>query len=219
MRRVWLHQSKAPEIKNRMAIRLGTPISGNLINCTGYQFTNLGTFSSANLRSALTDETGTGSAVFATSPALTTPVITGITNGTPPAAGKVGEIISATVGGGSPVAATNNTPLVWNSISLTAGIWIVGGSAGVIKTGGTTPTYTHMHADHGSGITDILTSPGSGSTIALHITSNHENGWIFPMGIKPYNLSATTTVNAVLLVEFTGGTCGAYGHLWGLRIA
>jgi hypothetical protein len=38
--------------------------------------TFLGTPSSANLRTALTDETGTGSAVFGTSPALTTPLIT-----------------------------------------------------------------------------------------------------------------------------------------------
>jgi len=35
----------------------------------------LGTPSSANLRSALTDETGTGAAVFATSPTLVTPVL------------------------------------------------------------------------------------------------------------------------------------------------
>jgi hypothetical protein len=37
--------------------------------------TFLGTPSSANLRSALTDETGTGSAVFATSPTLVTPIL------------------------------------------------------------------------------------------------------------------------------------------------
>lgn len=38
--------------------------------------TFLGTPSSANLRAALTDETGTGAAVFATSPTLTTPTLT-----------------------------------------------------------------------------------------------------------------------------------------------
>lgn len=38
--------------------------------------TFLGTPSSANLRAALTDETGTGAAVFATSPALTSPTLT-----------------------------------------------------------------------------------------------------------------------------------------------
>jgi hypothetical protein len=41
--------------------------------------TFLATPSSANLRSALTDETGTGAAVFATSPTVTTPTFSGIT--------------------------------------------------------------------------------------------------------------------------------------------
>ncbi len=67
---------------------LGTPASGTLTNCTGLPVstgvsglgtgvaTFLATPSSANLRSVLTDETGTGAAVFANSPALTTPTIT-----------------------------------------------------------------------------------------------------------------------------------------------
>lgn len=64
---------------------LGTPSSGTLTNCTGLPVstgisglgTGVGTFlatpSSANLRAALTDETGTGAAVFADTPTLTTP--------------------------------------------------------------------------------------------------------------------------------------------------
>lgn len=59
---------------------LGTPASGTLTNCTGLPVatgvsglgsgvsTFLATPSSANLRSALTDETGTGAAVFADTP-------------------------------------------------------------------------------------------------------------------------------------------------------
>jgi len=66
---------------------LGTPSSGTLTNCTGLPIStgvsglaaNIATFlaipSSANLAAALTDETGTGSAVFATSPTLVTPVL------------------------------------------------------------------------------------------------------------------------------------------------
>jgi hypothetical protein len=63
---------------------LGTPSSGNLTNCTGISPSNisglgagvatwLGTPSSANLAAAVTDETGSGSLVFATSPTLVTP--------------------------------------------------------------------------------------------------------------------------------------------------
>lgn len=59
---------------------IGTPSAGTLTNCTGLPIgsgisglgsgvaTFLGTPSSANLRSALTDKTGTGSAVFSNSP-------------------------------------------------------------------------------------------------------------------------------------------------------
>jgi hypothetical protein len=72
---------------------LGTPSGGTLTNATGLPIatgvsglgtgvaTFLATPSSANLAAALTDETGTGSAVFATSPTLVTPTL-GVATGT-----------------------------------------------------------------------------------------------------------------------------------------
>lgn len=72
--------------KTFVAPVLGTPASGNLSNCTALpvgSVTGLGTGvatflatpSSADLAAALTDETGSGAAVFATSPTLVTPVL------------------------------------------------------------------------------------------------------------------------------------------------
>jgi len=66
---------------------LGVPTSGTLTNCTGLPVSTgisglgsniatwLATPSSANLAAAVTDETGSGSLVFATSPTLVTPAL------------------------------------------------------------------------------------------------------------------------------------------------
>lgn len=68
--------------------KLGTPQSGTLSNCTGLPVTTgisglgtgvatfLATPTSANLATAVTDETGSGALVFGTGPTITAPVIT-----------------------------------------------------------------------------------------------------------------------------------------------
>ena len=68
---------------------LGTPTAGVLTSCTGLPIgtgisglgTNVATFlatpSSANLASAVSDETGSGALVFATSPTITTSIVAG----------------------------------------------------------------------------------------------------------------------------------------------
>jgi hypothetical protein len=111
---------------------LGTPTSGTLTNCTGLPIAtgvsglaaNVATFlatpSSANLAAALTDETGTGAAVFANTPTLVAPVI-GAATGTSlsttgnqviTGTGKQGYAVGA--GGGVLQATSKATTVVLN---------------------------------------------------------------------------------------------------------
>ena len=60
-----------------LADATGLPISSGVSGLASNVATFLGTPSSANLRSAVTDETGTGALVFGTSPTIATPDVTG----------------------------------------------------------------------------------------------------------------------------------------------
>jgi len=110
---------------------LGTPQSGTLTSCTGLPIstgvsglgtgvaTFLGTPSSANLASAVTDETGSGSLVFATSPTLVTPNI-GVATGTSLAAalnGSLGATTPSTIAATTLAATRGSSGTVLNLLS------------------------------------------------------------------------------------------------------
>jgi hypothetical protein len=103
--------------------------------------TFLGTPSSANLAAALTDETGTGAAVFATSPTVATPVLT-----TPTINGYIEGNTDIGVVGAS---ATLN---IASSTVLTATL-----------TAGTETTFTMPAAAAGKAFTLYLKQPASGA--------------------------------------------------------
>jgi hypothetical protein len=136
-----------------VAPALGTPASGVLTNCTGLPVatgvsglgtgvaTFLATPSSANLRTALTDETGTGSAVFATTPTLVTPVL-GAATGTSISLSSFSAVSAAaptiasatTIAPTTPIAFVSGTTAVVN-ITAAAPISTGGGAITLIPTG------------------------------------------------------------------------------------
>ena len=129
---------------------LGTPQSGTLSSCTGLPIstgvsglgtgvaTFLATPSSANLASAVTDETGTGALVFANTPTLVTPNI-GAATGT-----SVNLSGAGTFGGNLTVSGTGTSTFgTTNTVSLGAGSITATNS-----TAGAGPTFLIRNLDN-----------------------------------------------------------------------
>lgn len=70
-------------VETKLGIGASTPVANTLLFGNGTGTSAWTAITSANLRATLTDETGTGSAVFATSPTLTTPAVDTINESTP----------------------------------------------------------------------------------------------------------------------------------------
>lgn len=195
-----------------MGQRLGTPISGNLINCTGYKFTSLGTFTSAELRAALTDETGSGAAVFATSPAITTPDIIGTATNNNANAGSVGQYNEATLVVASQITLANNTPANITSDTLAAGDYDVWGVFGYVPGGSTVTTQVLGWIS-----TTSATFPGndSGQVSGIGLGAGLTGGSSSFINVVPtrVSLSAPTAVYLSTRALFTSTAPTAFGTL------
>lgn len=169
---------------------LGTPTSGVLTNCTGYTIANLSgaaagvltflaTPSSANLIAAITDETGSGALVFATSPTLVTPILGTPTSGT---LTNCTLPVGGVTGLGTGVATFLATP---SSANLLAAITDETGSG--VAVFGTSPSFT----------TSILT--GSATFALLNTTATTVNAF---GAATTLNIGASATC----ILNFGGGT-------------
>ena len=155
---------------------LGTPSSATLTNATGLPVgsgisglgtgvaTFLGTPTSANLISAVTDETGTGSLVFATSPTLVTPVL-----GTPAS----GNLTNTTVDGTNPVGFRDLPAVGTQSGSYTLAVGDVGKYVQVASGGSITiPNSTFSEGD----VVVVVNNHTAAITITCTITDAYIGG-------------------------------------------
>jgi hypothetical protein len=148
---------------------LGTPASGVLTNATGLPIatgvsglgtgvaTFLGTPSSSNLAAAVTDETGTGALVFATSPTLVTPAL-----GTPSA--LVGTNITGTAAGLTAGNVTTNANLT-GAVTSTGNATVLGSFSSADLAGALTDetgSGAAVFANSPTLVTPALGTPASG---------------------------------------------------------
>ena len=204
------------------ATALGTPVSATLTNATGLPISsgvsglgsNVATFlatpSSANLAAAVTDETGTGALVFATSPTLVTPAL-----GTPSA--LVGTNITGTASGLTAGNVTTNANLT-GAVTSTGNATVLGSFSSASLAGALTDetgTGSAVFATSPTLVTPALGTPSalvgtnitgtaSGLTAGNVTTNANLTGDVTSVG------NATTLTNAPVIAKvLTGYVSGA----------
>ena len=174
---------------------LGTPSAVTLTNATGLPVstgisglgsgvaTFLATPSSANLRSAVTDETGSGALVFATSPSLTTPNL-----GTP-----------------SAVTLTNATGLPLTT-GVTGTLPVANGGTGITSFGTGVATALGQNVTGSGGMvlatSPTLTTPNLGTPTAVTLTN--ATGLPISTGVSGLGTNVATALGVNV------GTVGAF---------
>ena len=200
---------------------LGTPASGIMTNVSGTASgltagnvtTNanltghitstgnaavLGTFSSAQLLAALSDETGSGAAVFATSPTLVTPAL-----GTP-----ASGVMTNVTGTASELTAGN----VITNANLTGGVTSVGNAATVITnanlTGGVTSVGNAATVVTNANLTGHITSTGNAAVLGSFTSAqllaalSDETG----TGVAVFATSPTITTPTIATINGVAST-------------
>ena len=179
-------------------------INAETVYAAGMQ-TFLATPSSANLRSAMTDETGTGLLVFATSPTLTTPIITNPTVSTGTFTSPA--LVTPAIGVATGTSLTATGAIVSTG---TAGVGYATGAGGTVTQA--TSRTTSVTIDKRCGAITMFSAAGSGTAATFTVTNStvSANDVIIlnqASGTNLYVLSVTAVTAGSFNITFltTGG--------------
>lgn len=172
--------------------------------------TVLGSFSSANLAGALTDETGSGAAVFATSPTLVTPLL-----GTPTS-------VTLTNATGLPTAGLLDDSVTYDKIQNVTTARLLGratGGSGNTEeiTLGTNLSFTGttLNAAGGGGSGTVTSVSGTGTVNGISLSGTVTTSGDLTLGGTLSGVSLTTQVSGTLPIANggTGSTSTTYASL------
>jgi hypothetical protein len=188
--------------------------------------TSLGSFTSAQLLAALTNETGTGVAVFGTSPAITTSLTTASTtfallNTAATTINFGGAATAVNIGAATGTATVNNTTLAAKAITASTTLGVTGVST---LTGGAVIEGLTVGKGGGAIVTNTVVgdsalfnnSTGSGNTAIGYLALiNATNSGNAAFGANSGN-QITTGSNNVIIGSYTGSAApiSATGNNW-----